>query len=152
MESTWLLKKRPYGTICRWYQSSWQGKHQKNSIYFGIMLDYSHSVDKTMLRAINEISRVQSKTTKYTKEKDKMLLDYAATYPNSVILYKAIKMVLHVDSYATYLTMLEARSFYSGKFYLSDRPSPWPVKTTSIINDTIYTEYKTICNVVSSSA
>ena len=37
-------------------------------------------------------------------------------------------MVLHVDSSAEYLTILEARIFYAGNFYLSNWPSPSPIK------------------------
>ena len=47
-----------------------------------------------------------------------MLLDYAATYPNTIIRYKSIYMVLYVDSDAAYLTMPEARSFYAEHIYL----------------------------------
>ena len=57
-----------------------------------------------------------------------MLLDYAAIYPNAVIQYYARNMVLHVDSDAAYITILEAQSVYSGIFYLRDWPSPDPVK------------------------
>ena len=46
------------------------------------VLYYSQSVDSTMLRAINEVSQVQSKPTRDTEKKSIMLLDYAATYPN----------------------------------------------------------------------
>ena len=87
----------------------------------GMMLYYSRSVDPTMLQAINEISRVQSKITRDTEEKTRMLLDYAATHPNSTICYKARNMVLHEDSYAAYLAMPEARSFY-GALYLNPTP------------------------------
>ena len=45
----------------------------------GTMLYYARSVDPTMLQAINEISRVQSKPTRDTEEKARMLLYYAAT-------------------------------------------------------------------------
>ena len=45
----------------------------------GTMLYYTQSVYPTMLQAINEISRVQSKPTRDTEEKARMLLYYAAT-------------------------------------------------------------------------
>ena len=45
----------------------------------GIMLYYAWSVDPTMLRAINEIFQVQSKPTRDTDKKARILLDYAAT-------------------------------------------------------------------------
>ena len=51
-----------------------------------------------MIRAINEILRVQSRPTRDTEEKSRMLLDYAATYPNAILHYKSSDMVLHVNS------------------------------------------------------
>ena len=59
-------------------------------------------------------------------------------------------MVLYVDSDAAYLTMPEARSCYAGHFYLSDWPSPSPIKPNPDTNVPIHTECKTIRNVVSS--
>ena len=73
-----------------------------------------------MLRALNEISRVQARPTKDTMAKDKWFLDYSATYPNAIIRYHVSQMVLHVDSDDAYLFMPEARSVYAGHLYLSD--------------------------------
>ena len=50
----------------------------------GTMPYYERSVDPTILWAINEILRVQSKPTQDTVEKVKVHLDYAATYPNLI--------------------------------------------------------------------
>ena len=61
-------------------------------------------------------------------------------------------MVIHVDSDASYLTMPEARSCYSGHFYLRYCPSPRPIKPTTKRNVPIHTECKTIHNIVSSAA
>ena len=47
----------------------------------GIFLYYARDLDPTMLRTLNEISRVQARATKDTMEKAKWFLDYAATYP-----------------------------------------------------------------------
>ena len=96
--------------------------------------------------------RVLSRPTQDTAEKSRILLDYAATYPNEILRYKASDVVLHVDSDAAYLTMPEARRCYSGHFYLSDWPSPSPIKPNPDINGPIHTECKTILNVVSSAA
>ena len=60
-------------------------------------------------------------------------------------------MVLHVDSDPAYLTMPEARSYYAEHFYLSDWPSPNPMKPNPKGNGPIHTECKTIRNVVSSA-
>ena len=81
-----------------------------------------------------------------------MLLDYAVTYPNEILRYKASDMVLYVDSDAEDLTMTEARSCYAGHFFLSDRPYPSPIKHNPEINVPIHTECKTIRNILSSAA
>ena len=81
-----------------------------------------------------------------------MLLDYVATYPNSSLCYKASYMILHVDSEASYFTMPEAIRCYEGHFYLSDWPSPNPIKPNPNINGPIHMECKKICNIVSSIA
>ena len=113
---------------------------------------YARSVPPTMLRAINEILRVQSRPTRDTAEKSKIILDYVAMYPNAIFIYKDSDMVLHVDSDAAYVTMPEARNCYAGHFYLSNWPSPSPIKHNPGRNVPMHTECKTIRNVVSSAA
>ena len=68
----------------------------------GIMLYYYWSVDPTIIKAINEISRIQSNPTRDNEGKEKKI----KTYPNVIICYKSSNMVLHVDSDAAYQTML----------------------------------------------
>ena len=60
-------------------------------------------------------------------------------------------MVLHVDSDAAYLTMLESRNCYAGHFYLSYCPSSRPLKPTPKRNGPIHIEFKTIRNVLFSA-
>ena len=117
----------------------------------GNMLDYSKSVNPTMLQAINENFLVQSRPIWDTEGKARILLDYAATYPNAILCYKDSNMELHMDSDAAYLTIPEARSCYEGNFYLSDWPSPSPIKANPERNGPIHTECQKICNVVSSA-
>ena len=92
----------------------------------GIFLYYALVLNPTMLRTLNKISRLQEIPTKDTLAKAKWFLDYAATYPNSIIRYHASKMVLHIDSDAAYLVMPESRRVYAGHFYLSDWPCDKP--------------------------
>ena len=54
------------------------------------------------------------------KELD-ILMDYAHTYPNAIIGYKASDMQLYVDSDAVYLVLPKARSGGAGHFYLSNK-------------------------------
>ena len=116
----------------------------------GTVLYYSQSVDTTILQVINEILQVQSRPTRDTKETARMLLDYAATYPDEILRYKANYMVLHVDLDAAYFTMPEARSRCAGHFYLSNWPSLSPIKLNADINGPMHTNCKTIRNAVSS--
>ena len=50
-----------------------------------IFLYYARALNPTMLRALNEISRIQARPTKDTLAKAKWFLNYAATYPNAII-------------------------------------------------------------------
>ena len=106
----------------------------------GTSLCYSRSIDPTMLRATNKISRVQLKPTRVTKEKTKMLLYYAETYPNVFICNKSSNMVIHVYSDSAYITIPEVRSCYNVHFYLINWPSTRAIKTNPKINSPIHTE------------
>ena len=105
-----------------------------------------------MLRALNNISRIQARPTKDTMAKAKWFLDYAANYPNAIIRYHARKMVPRIDSDAAYIVMSEARIVYAGHFYLSDWPRDKPNLPYTKHNGPILTTCKTIRNVVSSVA
>ena len=95
---------------------------------------------------------MQYKPINETTTKSSVILDYAAKYSNAVIQYHTSDMVLHVDSYAAYLTIMEDQSFYNTNFYLGDWTSPHPVRTSPKINGPIYKECKIILNMVSSSS
>ena len=81
-----------------------------------------------------------------------MLIDYATTYPNTMLRYNAIDMILHVDPDIAYLTIPEARSFYAGHFYLGGLHSPSPIKPNPERNGPIHTESKITQKDVSSAA
>ena len=81
-----------------------------------------HAVDPTMAPAINDIATEQSTASEDTLAKCKMLLDYAATYPEAIIRYFTSDMVLHIDSDAAYLVQKNTRSRYAGHYFLSDNP------------------------------
>ena len=67
----------------------------------GSFLYYARAVDPTMLTALNELSGEQSKPTTNTHTKVNLLLDYAHTYPNATLRYRASDMVLCVESDVT---------------------------------------------------
>ena len=79
------------------------------------------------------------------------MLDYAATYPDAVIRYHTIEMILHGDMNSAYLVLPKACSRIASHFYLSDHPP-----TTNMIkpklNGLILTICKTQKNVVTSAA
>ena len=57
---------------------------------------YGRSLDGTILPEINEIILQQYKPTQHTKEKNQILIDYLATYPDAYIRYHATDMKLHI--------------------------------------------------------
>ena len=63
-----------------------------------------------MLLAVNEIPKLQSKSTEKKNKNTDIILDYASNYPNTSIQYHASEMVLHIDSYAAYLIFPNGRS------------------------------------------
>ena len=118
----------------------------------GLFLYYARVSDPTMLVTLNRIGSQQSKATQNTLDKYKMLMDYAATQPLSIIRYKASYMILHVVSDAVYLVQQNDRCQYAGHFYLSSSPPKLPTKPNPPRNGPILTVCKTICNVVASEA
>ena len=72
-----------------------------------------------MLVALNSISTVQSKSTRYTLHKVNYLLDSLAANTNSEVAYKASDMILYIDSDATYLVRPGTKSSAGGHFYYS---------------------------------
>ena len=74
------------------------------------LLYYVRSIDACMLPAINEIPASQAQPIEDSNQKCTMLMDYAHTYPNSVIRYHTSNMRLHIDSDAAYLIIPNARN------------------------------------------
>ena len=85
----------------------------------GKFLCYARAVDFTMLPDRNILVEQQSKPTKNTKTLITQFLDYAATNLSAIIQYKSIRMIIHIDSDASYLSETRARSHTGGKYYLS---------------------------------
>ena len=118
----------------------------------GSLLYYSRAIDSTMLTAINEISRSQAKPTENTMKAVKMLLDYAATYPDVKVRFHASDMILHAELDAAYLVLPEAKSRIAGYFYLSNHPPKPPLIPTSPRNGPLHIVCKTLRHVVASAA
>ena len=120
----------------------------------GTLLYYARAVDPTMLVALGTLAEQQSHGTQQTLEAIVQLLNYAATHPNATIRYHASNMILHIDSDASYLSMLQARSRAGGFFYLSNRPTTPTVAPTVTpkLNGAILVTSNRIRNVMASAA
>ena len=88
----------------------------------GSILYYSRAIETPALPALTDIARTQAKPTQHTSDEVNMLMDYMATYPDSVIRYHASDMIIHVDSDAAYLVAQGAKNRIAGYYYLSDHP------------------------------
>lgn len=72
-----------------------------------------------MLHALNGIAISASKGTEATLRATKYLLNYAASNPNTTILYQKLDMILHSYSDAAYLVAPQARSCAGGYHFLT---------------------------------
>ena len=115
----------------------------------GTFLYYGRGVDPTILVALNEIGRQQSKPTIRTMKQLAHLMDYLYTYPNAVLRFHAGTMQLMVESDASYLVVDGARSRIAGHFYLQANKI---FLNSSEHNAPILTECVTLKNVVCSAA
>ena len=118
----------------------------------GTMLFYGRAMDCTMLPACNEISTQQAKPTTKTLEACRMLLDYAATYPNAKIRYYASDMILYTSSDAAYLVLPNAKSRVAGNYFLSDKTVQHPSRTPPKPNGPILNECSRIKKTVGSAS
>ena len=105
-----------------------------------------------MLTALKDFSSEQAKSTSNTCKKVDMLLDYAHTYPNSVLCYRANGMVLTVESDAAYLVLPKTKSRIAGYFYLSKETRSNNIITQPDRNRPLHIVTKTLKHVVASVA
>jgi hypothetical protein len=84
----------------------------------GTLLYYARSVDPTLIMHINVLASEQSRATAVTAYKVIKLLNYCNTHPETKIRYHASGMILHIHSYAYYLSEKEAKSRAGGFFYM----------------------------------
>jgi hypothetical protein len=67
---------------------------------------------------INGLASEQSNATEVTADKVIKLLNYCNTHAETKIRYHASDMILHIQSYASYLSENEAKSRAVGFFYM----------------------------------
>ena len=89
--------------------------------------------------ALNEFEEAQTKSYHNTPRSIRPLLDYTSTYPNIVLWYSDIEMVLHIYSDALYLSEPESNIQSEKHYFLSDcltnpnkAPTPKPINNGSI--------------------
>ena len=114
----------------------------------GTLLHYARTIDSTTLMAINAISSDQVTGTTTTADAVTWLLDYAATYPNATIHYKASKMILRIHSDASYQLDTESHSHAGGHLFLVSNNHT----DTSEKNSAIHTTCEIIKNVMSAAS
>jgi hypothetical protein len=85
----------------------------------GVFLYYPRAVNTTFLIALSSLASFQGAPTEYTMSLIKWLLDYVATQPNAVLMYKKSDIILAVHSDASYLSKASARSQVGRHFFCS---------------------------------
>jgi len=95
----------------------------------GTLLFYGRAIDSTLLTAIGELATEHSGGTKTTMDKLTQLLNYCATHPDAVIRYTASDMLLAVESDASYLSVIKARSRAAGYYFLTNHRSSTAAST-----------------------
>jgi hypothetical protein len=80
------------------------------------------------------IATEQTKDTEKTQAATNQLLDYLETHPDATIRYHASDMILHIHSYASYLSVSHARSRLGGLFFCGDKPPKEDTLNGSILN------------------
>ena len=113
----------------------------------GMFLYYARAVDCTMLHALNNLATRVKNSTQKPVEALNHFLDYCATQPEAVVLYRASDMILHNHSDAAYLVATGARSRAAGYTYLGNE-----INNTQIINGSISIIAKIRKGVMSSAA
>ena len=86
----------------------------------GTLLFYARAIDSTLLTAIGELATEQSEGTQATMQKLSQLLNYCATHPDATVRFSASDMILAIESDASYLSVIKARSRAAGYFFLTN--------------------------------
>ena len=88
----------------------------------GTCLYYGRAIEDTILPALSAIASEQTTATEATMSRIMHLLDYLATHPDGMIMFKASNMILNAHSDASYLSEKKARSRMGGDFFLGRMP------------------------------
>ena len=88
---------------------------------WGKFLYDGRSVDSTQLHALNELSIKATTATGQTQEAPTQFLNYCASNPDAIIIYRASDMILSCDSNAAYLVAPKSRSQAGGYHYSGNK-------------------------------
>ena len=86
----------------------------------GKFLYYARAIDNTMLHSLNNIATQTINGTKTIMEAVQYFLNYCASNPNTVIMFRATDMILRIDSDGAHLVAPKARSRAGGYHFLGD--------------------------------
>jgi len=111
----------------------------------GKFLDYARAVDCTMLHALNDLATQTHSGTQKTMKAVQHFLNYCASNPAAITLYRASDMILHIDSDAAHLVAPRARSRAGGFYYMGNQ-------NKELINGPVAVNAKIIKNVMSSAS
>ena len=89
----------------------------------GTLLYYARSVDCTILTDLKTIAEQQENSTQNTEAAIIHFLDYTATNTTTIVQYKAIDMILHIDSDTPYLSKPWTHNSTVGHYYLCSLPA-----------------------------
>jgi hypothetical protein len=112
----------------------------------GSVFYYARAVYPMVIIPLNGIATEKTKATEKTQATANQLLDYIASHPDATIRYHKSDMILHIHSYASYLSVFHARSRLGGLFYCGDKPTHADKLNGSILNAAVV-----IKNVVASA-
>ena len=79
---------------------------------------WESNCEDTILPALSAIASEQTIATEATMDRVIHLLDYLATHPDGVTMFKASGMIFNVHSDASYLSEKKAKSRMGGYFFL----------------------------------
>ena len=108
----------------------------------GTFLWYARSIDGTMLGAINRLGSRQAKPTQAVMDAANHFLQYAATHPDAVLVYRKSDMVLRADADGSFHSEENARSRSAVFAFLGtqdDRFHNHPIELKSSIIPTVVT-------------
>jgi hypothetical protein len=100
--------------------------HEKNLIQqiIGVFLFYARSCDPTMLTALNKLALSQANGTQKVLDAANHFLQYAASWPDAVLVFHASDLCLAAHSDASYLSETNSRSRAAAVVYLTSAGDP----------------------------